>query len=58
MHHKSHCYVPSTPSAGTSATTSRGRMVEHRNSTPAIHLKAGITYQLPTNISNTSPGSR
>ena len=45
MHHKSHCYVPSTPSAGTSATTSRGRMVEHRNSTPAIHLKASITYQ-------------
>ena len=41
MHHKSHCYVPSTPSA----TTSRGRMVEHRNSTPAIHLKVGITYQ-------------
>ena len=56
MHHKSHCYVPSTPSATTSATTSRGRMVEHRNSTPAIHLKVGITYQLI--LSNTSPASR
>ena len=36
MHHKSHSYVPSTPS--TSVT--KARYMEHRNSTPAIHLKS------------------
>ena len=35
MHHKSHSYAPSTPSN----SMSRTRYMEHRNSTPAIHLK-------------------
>lgn len=35
MHHKSHSYVPSTPSTSVTKT----RYMEHRNSTPAIHLK-------------------
>ena len=35
MHHKSHSYVPSTPSN----SLNKSRMMEHRNSTPAIHLK-------------------
>ena len=35
MNHKSHSYVPSTPST----SQSKQRLTDHRNSTPAIHLK-------------------
>ena len=35
MHHKSHSYIPSTPSN----SVVKQRYMEHRNSTPAIHLK-------------------
>ena len=35
MNHKSHSYVPSTPSN----SLCKQRFMDHRNSTPAIHLK-------------------
>ena len=45
MHHKCHSYLPGSP-----ATPQTDRLVEHRNSTPAIHLKMEITSDSLTSL--------
>ena len=45
MHHKCHSYLPGSP-----ATPQQARLVEHRNSTPAIHLKMEVTSDSLTSL--------
>ena len=45
MHHKCHSYLPGSP-----ATTQVERLVEHRNSSPAIHLKTEVTSDSLTSL--------
>ena len=45
MHHKCHSYLPGSP-----ATPQTDRLVEHRNSTPAIHLKTEATSDSLTSL--------
>ena len=45
MHHKCHSYLPGSP-----ATAQAERLVEHRNSTPAIHLKTELTSDSLTSL--------
>ena len=43
MHYKGHSYLPGSPRSGE-------RLVEHRNSTPAIHLKTEATSDSLTSL--------
>ena len=51
MHYKCHSYLPGSPRSGE-------RLVEHRNSTPAIHLKLETSAVTSDSLTSLSPRTR
>ena len=50
MHHKCHSYLPGSPRSE--------RLLEHRNSTPAIHLKMESSTIVSESLTSLSPRTR